>query len=292
MPYIKVYKGFGSPTQVHIMGHLFQGSGDFDFPITSNPWKNAWYMIKRFTVSTIANTQVQLALSDGTTIETTTNENGFFHFNIEGVFQIQLIGNISASGCNTIEIKIPIKTPKQVLISDIDDTILVSHSTNFLKKIHTLLSKNSRARVPFTNTVDFFNQWNLNEENQVIYVSSSEWNLYDFLIDFIVFNKLPLAPMLLQDLKSGAKDLLFSGSGTHLHKFQKLVIIADTYKESKLILIGDSGQMDLDIYYRFAVEHPHLIDGIYIRNVKRNSNKIKRYRSRFEELGIGLTQLN
>jgi phosphatidate phosphatase APP1 len=74
-------------------------------------------------------------------------------------------------------------------ISDIDDTFLISHSGNLRKRLFVLLTENARSRKPFEGVVNHYNLLSLagaleKTNNAFFYVSSSEWNLYEYIREF------------------------------------------------------------------------------------------------------------
>ena len=94
------------------------------------------------------------------------------------------------------------------IISDIDDTFLISHTQNFFKKIYILLFKNVNDRKVFKDVVPHYQALssagrnNKEEENAFFYVSSSEWNLYRFIVKFTKIHQLPRAVILLKDIRT------------------------------------------------------------------------------------------
>lgn len=153
------------------------------------------------------------------------------------------------------------------IISDIDDTILVSHATELIKKTRLILTKNAKTRLPFEGVAKFYQLLSKNSNRPFFYVSSSEWNLYDFLEDFFRVRSIPKGPFLLQEFKSGLKDLLFTGGGSHYHKLQKIRRLMDLYPDMSFILIGDSGQHDTLIYHKALIEFHGRIKAVYIRKI-------------------------
>lgn len=109
--------------------------------------------------------------------------------------------------------------------------------------------------------------------NPFFYVSSSEWNLYDLLVDFCDHHDLPKGPFLLRDTQIKLSKVWKSGSGDHSHKLEKIQHILRLHEEKEFILIGDSGQQDAEIYCQIARENPELIKTIYIRDVRPSRHK-------------------
>ena len=98
--------------------------------------------------------------------------------------------------------------------------------------------------------------------NPVIYVSNSAWNLFDLLVDFIDLNDIPKGPLLLRDI-----DLEDIVSTSTEHKLETVRDLLERYPELPVVLVGDSGQHDAEIYAQIMTEHPDRIRAIYIRDV-------------------------
>lgn len=76
------------------------------------------------------------------------------------------------------------------------------------------------------------------------YVSSSEWNLYDFIAEFAVLHDLPKAVIKLKKIKTGLRDFVATGRGNHDHKFIKIKDILSFYPHLEYVLLGDDSQHD------------------------------------------------
>jgi phosphatidate phosphatase APP1 len=103
--------------------------------------------------------------------------------------------------------------------------------------------------------------------NPVFYVSSSPWNLFDVLAEFLELKGIPAGPLMLRDWGISTVD---PGEGGHLgHKLRHIRTILELYPDLPFILVGDSGQEDPEIYHKAVMEHPERILAVYIRNVSR-----------------------
>jgi phosphatidate phosphatase APP1 len=92
-------------------------------------------------------------------------------------------------------------------------------------------------------------------------VSSSPWNLYDVIADFLEAQAIPAGPLLLRDWDIGPS--LRSNSG---HKLARIREVLATYPALPFLLVGDSTQEDPEIYGALAREHPGRVLAIYIRD--------------------------
>ena len=156
-------------------------------------------------------------------------------------------------------------------ISDIDDTVLVSHSARTGKKLRVLFTKNPRSRKTFSDVVKFYNLLALSHTtpetlNPFFYVSSSEWNLYDNLNEFFKFNDLPKGAFLLNQIKKWYQ-LFKTGASKHEGKLVRTKRIFDAFPKQRFVLLGDNSQKDPEIYMALANKYPEKVVAIYIRNI-------------------------
>jgi phosphatidate phosphatase APP1 len=170
------------------------------------------------------------------------------------------------------EILVPPPSARFAVISDIDDTIIQSRISNFLQAARTVMLGNARTRLPFTGVAAFYralrNGARGDEKNPIYYVSSSPWNIFDVIAEFMEIQKIPRGPLLLRDWDLGWKML---ASSRHIdHKVTVIRSIMQTNSAMEFILIGDTSQQDPEIYRQIVAEFPHCIKAIYIRDVTAN----------------------
>jgi phosphatidate phosphatase APP1 len=148
------------------------------------------------------------------------------------------------------------------VISDIDDTILQTYVRNRARMLYLTLVYNPLTRLSFDGTADLYR--GLRECGHgapFFYVSKSMWNLFPLLESFIAHQRLPRGPLLLRQVG------LFSPRPSVPHKANVINDLLQTYQELEFLLIGDSGERDLELYLAAARAHPGRIPAILIRNV-------------------------
>ncbi|WP_339922380.1 phosphatase domain-containing protein [uncultured Cyclobacterium sp.] len=155
----------------------------------------------------------------------------------------------------------------RAIISDIDDTIIVSKATNIQEKFWLSVSKNAYTRRPFPGVSDLYSLLSADGDFPVFYVSSSDWNLFDLIQDFMNYRNIPLGPILLKDRHMNLRNIWKSGGGSHEHKVQKITFLMNFYPELNFVLIGDSGQHDPEIYAEIIGKFKHRVEAVYIRQV-------------------------
>ncbi|HEY0652761.1 MAG TPA: phosphatase domain-containing protein, partial [Chryseosolibacter sp.] len=170
----------------------------------------------------------------------------------------------------TAEVLVPPLDAEYGIISDIDDTIVKTTATSLLAMSRNTFLHNAHTRLPFAGVKEFYRSLQLGRNgkrnNPFFYVSSSPWNLYDLLVDFMDLNDIPEGPLLLRDF---GLDNNKAGMSDHMgHKFHEIQNILTAYPQLNFILVGDSGQEDPKIYQEVVRKFPGRILAIYIRDVQ------------------------
>lgn len=274
---LKLYRGYMNDEELIVFGHVFKSWSPGSYRIDRRGFKHALSVFRMFTITPLSNARVTLRFED-TEVETKTLDDGYFRFTIPYTSKVE-------SGWHSYEVRCkfndfgivergellkPFKS-KFGVISDIDDTFLISHSNNFFMKLYVLLSKNINKRKIFNDVADHYRalsiagQDNDIASNSFFYVSSSEWNLYGFIDEFAQMHNLPKAVIKLKKLKTGISDFLFTGRGSHDHKFEKIKDIISFYPSLPYVLFGDDSQHDPYLYERVCKIFPQNIEVVYIR---------------------------
>lgn len=281
-PVVKVYRGFGTATQLTVQGHVLKRSPLARTKYTQNFWINTFAVLRLFVVRPYANARVRLR---GTTqrIETETDVDGFFRFEWTPEsplspgwhpVQVDLMTGPQSSEqtlvSGTGEVHVPYVT-QYGFISDIDDTFLVSHSATRLKRLLVLLTQNAHSRTPFEGVVNHYQALSragttTDAPNPFFYVSSSEWNLYDYILEFSRRYGLPTGVLMLSQLKR-FRQLWQTGQNKHLTKLDRIARILAAFPTHKFVLLGDDTQADPTIYESVVDHHPAQVRCVYLRQV-------------------------
>lgn len=278
---LRVYRGFSNGTTCHVYGHTLTLS-----PIPAKRFRkfflyNTIALIRLFIVRPKAGAVVRLEF-EGTIVTATTEKDGFFNFKWEepkllaaGTYHARVIWEhpkrkAAVRAQVEAEFLVPDKTT-YAYISDIDDTFLISHSGNLRKRLFVLLTENARSRRPFDGAVNHYRLLHGIDDddkstNAFFYVSSSEWNLYQYIREFIHEHKLPDGVLLLNTIKKFSK-LFATGQSNHEGKFMRIVRILESFPDQKFVLLGDDSQRDPYIYASIVEHFPGRIFCVYIRRV-------------------------
>ena len=276
-PVLKLYRGYANEEELIVMGHVFAPTTKAEYDFQKKRFHNARSIIRMFRIKTQANADVFLSFS-GQRIQSKTLDDGYFKFCIplkKGTAYGWMDYHVSIMhGTEEIVAKGSFIRPHEGnlgFISDIDDTFLVSHTKNPFKKLYILLFRNVNSRRVFEDVVPHYQALstagrnNKNEQNAFFYVSSSEWNLYRFIVDFTQLHQLPRAVLLLKDIKTSLWDFFLTGRGDHNHKFDKIKHILEFYPHLQYTLLGDDSQDDPYLYEDICKIFPVTVKAVYIR---------------------------
>lgn len=295
-PVIKVYHGFGTDEHMSLFGHVFEISPQRQQRFSSRFWKNTLSLLRLFFVKSMPGVTVQLKWQDQV-IKATTDESGFFLLNWvpqqevkEGWHRVtvQLADNSEIVGRGRLFVPHP---GNYAIVSDIDDTFLVSHSANLLKRLYVLLTSNARTRKPFEGVVKHYQLLAKGDNSHpaprpFFFVSSSEWNLYDYIREFSDRYDLPEGVYLLSRIKQ-LHEFAKTGRGKHRAKYFRIARLLLTYPEKQFILLGDDSQEDPAIYHQLVIDFPGRIICVYIRHVRSSRLPATRvYEAAIKEAGV------
>jgi phosphatidate phosphatase APP1 len=149
------------------------------------------------------------------------------------------------------------------LISDIDDTIKHSAIASGAKEIF----KNTFIRELRDLTIQGVKEWYTKLYSMGVklhYVSNSPWQLYPLLQSYFSLAGLPPGSFHLKQY-SGMLQGIFEPAAER--KRGSLERIMGDFPERRFILVGDSGEADLEVYTEVVMANPGRVLAVYIRDV-------------------------
>ncbi|KAI1393297.1 actin patch protein 1 [Hypoxylon trugodes] len=193
----------------------------------------------------------------------TTNDSG--HFMIRAALDfipthVRVLANEDLSCTEPVQI---IEPRGVSLISDIDDTIKRSNIALGAKEIF----RNTFIRELHDLTVDGVKDWYNTLHGlgvSIHYCSNSPWQLYPVLATYFKMAGLPPGSLHLKQY-TGMLQGIFEPVAER--KKGTLEKIMSDFPERKFLLVGDSGEADLEVYTELAVANPGRIVAIFIRDV-------------------------
>jgi phosphatidate phosphatase APP1 len=298
---VQPYRGFGSARQIFVIGRVFREPAtgrDDERGVIAN-LKAIWRLMRRWGVKQAALT-VSFA---GVSRELSTDRDGYFEARLPleapppADRRWHRVGiELTAPDRITTEADIFIPPPacRFVVISDIDDTVMYTGVANKLKMMWRLFVQRADSRVAFPGMAAFLQALHRgaggDEHNPMLYVSRAPWAIYGVLDAFFNAHEIPVGPILFlrewgltlqSPLPRRAKG----------HKSDLIKEMMALYSDLPVILIGDSGQRDPELYADVVHAHPDRVLAIYIRDVSTDRGRdqsIERLAAEIEMAGSRL----
>ena len=284
---VLAYRGFGSNARAYVYGRALEVRNVSASTDSDSTFRNLLNTYRRADADPLPFAQLTIDYA-GQRTECTADDEGFFHACIDAPlpadddewrgYEISLVAplrpgveKVNAKG----EILVAPPTARFGVISDIDDTVIQSRVSNFLQAARTVMLGNARTRLPFPGVAAFYkalrNGSSGDDRNPIYYVSSSPWNIYDVICEFMDIQKIPRGPLVLRDWDIGWKALAAARHADH--KSAAIRNIMQLHPEMQFVLIGDTSQQDPEIYRRIVAEFPNRVKAIYIRDVTRSTER-------------------
>lgn len=267
---ISPYRGFGHVGELFVRGRILVEKPITRVRETEPLWRNVLNTWRRFASSEIAGARVTATFRDAV-VQTVTDDEGHFQVRLqpridEADAQLWHEVNLSLPDLGATALAPVLVPPREVdfaIISDIDDTVLQTNATSLIGMARSVI-RNAASRLPFEGVTELYQALH-RDRNPIFYVSSSPWNLYEILHDFMDLNGIPHGPMFLQDW--GIEEKMFLMAAHTQHKLAQIQQIVDYYPSMRFVLIGDSGQHDPEIYLEVIRAHPGRVIAAFIRDV-------------------------
>ncbi|PPK94538.1 phosphatidate phosphatase APP1 [Kineococcus xinjiangensis] len=155
--------------------------------------------------------------------------------------------------------------PVRGLLSDIDDTVVVTRLPRPLLAAWNTFVLTEKARVPVPGMAELYHELLARHDGApVVYLSTGAWNAAPALIRFLDRSGYPPGPLLLTDWGPTNTGWFRDGS---THKRTTLERLVEELPNVTWLLVGDDGQHDPAIYGDFAAAHPEKVAAVAIRRL-------------------------
>ncbi|NBU35441.1 MAG: DUF2183 domain-containing protein [Bacteroidetes bacterium] len=299
--YATAFMGYASQDKVFIQGRISRYRFIKNYPDASS-WEQLSDTIKRILNTRIPHVNCKISLLKHTFF-VKTNSAGYFSLDIpwpcpdfpDQSCWISADISIMPSSEYIIEnefikgeILFVSKNQKFIVISDIDDTLLLTgvKSLFYWKVIYNTFLKNLEQRRGIPGAPAFFQRLcHLKEHKDwqtfVFYVSSTPRTLYDFVFSWLTRQHFPKGPVLLRDFGLSTLD---KGVLRFKSKITWIKHVMSVFPNIPFVLVGDSGEKDFFLYQKLAKEYPDKVKAILIRDIQLvwRKNKILRTMANFK----------
>ncbi|MFJ3958267.1 App1 family protein [Arthrobacter sp. NPDC090010] len=264
------YMGYGSATQVRILARVMlaprplPGSKADREAKAGNQNIRGW---RAFTSVPIPNREVDIEIGE-VSVHVRADRGGLVDTTVPVTLEPGWhTATIRASGTPAAQATVLVLDPSTTfgILSDIDDTVMVTALPRPLLAFWNAFVLNERARMATTGTAVLYERIRKAQPDApVFYLSTGPWNAAPTLSRFLHRNMFPLGPLLLTDW--GLTEHRWFRSGAE-HKEANLERLAVEFPNMKWLLVGDNGQHDEAIYSRFAQRHPENVAAVAIRQL-------------------------
>lgn len=287
---VLAYRGYGTREAARLSGRVVRHKPIRAATDEDSLWRNLRNTYRRLTRLPIPGARLRARLGRET-VEVCADELGFF----DAVFtdlgglptdrlwhpvRLELVepGRQAEAGGEAAEVLLPGDRARTVIISDIDDTVLPAQATRFVRMMLELFTTNPHTRLPFPGVAALYRGLHRGPggdlANPVLYVSRGPWNLYDLLCQLFELHDIPVGPILyLREWGLSAEGL--GAARPRGHKYRLIEAMLNVYSELPFILVGDSGQLDPEIYAEVVAEHPGRVQVVYIRSIDRSPDRLR-----------------
>lgn len=157
------------------------------------------------------------------------------------------------------------------LISDIDDTVKHTGVVGDKRSVFCNIFVNDFSTWLIPGMSLWYNTLKHTSQVDFFYVSNSPCQIYPVLHDYIS-HEYPMGPMFLKQYSGNLLSSLMTSSAKR--KLSSIVTVCRDFPHKKFILVGDSGEQDLEAYIATARQFPDQIIGIYIRCCKNSMSDV------------------
>lgn len=166
------------------------------------------------------------------------------------------------------------------VVSDIDDTIRDSQVLDKKKMLEKTFLEEFEA-IPGMSAA--YRAWQ-EKGASFHYVSSSPWQLYPFLWEFLKAERFPGGSFHLKLIRLKDPSVLNFFKSSVETKVPIIEELINRFPKRKFILVGDSGEHDPEVYGIIGRQFPGNLLHIYIRDVTPHQDKPERFQEAFKDI--------
>lgn len=269
---IQIYNGLGTPAGARIWGRVLEDEGERS---KKKKKKRSWLGKLKDNYRALESDEIPHAelelVALGKRWRVKADEEGLFELVLPGPLaegKHPVTAKLVADGkgrkrkfrATAAQLLVFPKKPGVAVISDIDDTVLATGVQSKLKLIKHVLLTDAGDLKTFPHAPALYRVW-AGRGHPVVFVSGSPVNLYPKLTRFFQLKGFPAGPLLLKNLGT---DKLTEQRAYKLGRIARAMALLPGYK---LLLVGDDGEQDPEIYDEVRRKHPGRVVAVMIHKV-------------------------
>ena len=278
---VVVYHAYGNEQQVIVQGRM-ERKREFKPVSKEDGWvRNLWRRVKQVKADDIESADINLSINHER-FKTKGDDEGYFEFNVKTkqrlkmgyqkiILQLKDNQNLHETNATIID-----STPLVGIISDFDDTLIVSEVTDKISLGINTMFKNYKQRVIVPTMLERFTkiltQNPKGTPSTLFILTGSPQQLFTPIEQFLNYHHFPKYTLILKKAHGENQDPL---TDQFAYKTQKIERLIKLYPNMKWIMFGDSGEKDTEVYKAIKEKYPKKVLEYYVRDV--DSGKIKEY---------------
>ena len=279
---IEPYPGLGAPGWVRVLaraqlaaptvpdhdlpgaGAVQAGAGAGAVPVTRQPAVRGW---RSFFAVPVAGAMIEVVV--GERVHRIRTDRGGYVDQVvacdlpPGWHEITLRTQDGATAVAPVQVVDP--AVRLGLVSDVDDTVMVTHLPRPLIAAWNVLVRDENAREPVPGMAALYRRLVAAEPGApVVYLSTGAWNAAPAIGRFLHRHRFPPGTMLLTDWGPTNTGWFRSGPA---HKVAQLRRLFAEFPDVRWVLVGDDGQRDPEVYAGAAHHLPDHVRAIALREL-------------------------
>lgn len=277
---IVLYTTFGTVDSYTLEGRVIEQRNHAATTATDSWLANLWRSMRRLISDEFANFGVELSIAEHHWSVTTDAEG---YFRVDGGPDKSL-----ASGWHTVRATSSdhsVSTEGNLLIvdeansigiiSDMDDTLLVSDVNHKTQLLANTLLKNAQQRIPVAGAADALHRLLASnpapDSAAVVYLTASPKQLYTNIEEYLDVQSFPRGVLIAKRVTDDkSSEPMFD---QYAYKTAKIEEIFRRISQTKFILLGDDGEKDPETYRDIAAKYPARVAAVYIRQVNPDTTR-------------------
>ena len=275
---IELYHCYGNDRTLLVAGRILDPREIPEVKRNDSFLTNLWRKLGYIFNDERKNVPVTLRVRERT-FETRTDDEGYFAFEVTfppGILKtyekVTLFLPRKPEVTTSCKAWIPTSQKQIGIISDFDDTLIISDVTYKLKLAYQLLLKNYKQREAVAGMAERFREILAKSPDKPLFIITGSPKQFNIVIQkFLNYRHFPKRTLITKQIHG---DRSWSPFRQHDYKTEHIERLIALYPQIRWVLFGDSGEQDRKIYMKLAKKHPDKIEAIYIRDVK--SGKIEK----------------
>jgi len=267
---VEIYSCYGNSRHIVIDGRVFDSKEKLKYEKSDTLFTNLKNKLSQIFNDEKENAEITISINQNK-YQIISDQEGYYSFELSTqqdsfrnnqTIQVSINGGKTVASCRAF---IPSKDEQVGVISDFDDTLVISDVVDKISLIKNLLFKNYKQRTLVKEMQEIINSIITDSIRAFFVITGSPKQLHNAINNFLDYHNFPKRTIITKKLHGDNSDPIFDQLE---YKFEKVRNIILLYPHIKWVLLGDSGEMDKEVYTQIKKAYPNSVKSIYIRNVK------------------------